>query len=229
MLRDRLRGLDNPDPEAAQRILAAFIEELRQSPVALTPELPNEQHYEVASEFFEGVLGRWLNYSCALWPEGVADLDAAEESMLLLTCERARIRDGMRVLDLGCGWGASSLWIAENYTGCRVPALSDSKLQREFIEARAARRELGNLEVEIADVNSLEPEGLVDRIVSVEMFEHLRDREALRARREGVSPLLLPPRARLHLQYGRQRRLDGPSFLHRGHDALRGSSPPSSA
>jgi cyclopropane-fatty-acyl-phospholipid synthase len=120
MLRDRLRGLEQPDPEAAQRALAAFIDELRQGPVALTPELPNEQHYEVAAEFFEAVLGKRLKYSCSLWPGGVADLDTAEESMLSLTCDRAQIRDGMRVLDLGCGWGASSLWIAENYPGCRV-------------------------------------------------------------------------------------------------------------
>jgi cyclopropane-fatty-acyl-phospholipid synthase len=109
MLRNRLRGLEQPDPEAAQLGFAAFLDELRQGPVALTPELPNEQHYEVAPEFFEAVLGRRLKYSCALWPEGVADLDAAEECMLSLTCDRAQIRDEMRVLDLGCGWGAVSL------------------------------------------------------------------------------------------------------------------------
>jgi cyclopropane-fatty-acyl-phospholipid synthase len=171
MLRDRLRGLKQPDPEAAQRAVSAFIDELRQGPVALTPELPNEQHYEVAAEFFEAVLGRRLKYSCALWPEGEADLDKAEECILSLTCDRAQIEDGMRVLDLGCGWGAFSLF-----------AVSNSKLQRDFIEARAAQRELGNLEVETADVNSFEPEGLFDRIVSVEMFEHLRNWETLLAR-----------------------------------------------
>jgi cyclopropane-fatty-acyl-phospholipid synthase len=182
MLRDRLRALEQTDPEAARRRRAAFVDELRQSPVALMPELPNEQHYEVAPEFFEAVLGRWMKYSCALWPEGVADLDAAEECMLSLACNRAQIRDGMRVLDLGCGWGSSSLWIAESYPGCRVLAVSNSKLQREFIEARAERRKLGNLEVQTADVNSFEPGDVFDRIVSVEMFEHLRNWEALLAR-----------------------------------------------
>jgi cyclopropane-fatty-acyl-phospholipid synthase len=182
MLRDRLRGLEQPDPEAAQRMFAAFLDELRQSPVAVTPELANEQHYEVAPEFFEAVLGRRLKYSCALWAEGVADLDAAEQCMLSLTCDRAQIQDGMRVLDLGCGWGASSLSIAENYPNCRILAVSNSKLQREFIAARAARRKLRNLEVQTADVNSFEPEGVFDRIVSVEMFEHLRNWEALLAR-----------------------------------------------
>ena len=229
MLRDRLRGLEQPDPEAAQRMFAAFLDELRQSPVALTPELANEQHYEVAPEFFEAVLGRRLKYSCALWPEGVADLDAAEQCMLSLTCDRAQIRDGMRVLDLGCGWGASSLSIAENYPGCRMLAVSNSKLQREFIAARAARRELRNLEVETADVNSFEPEGVFDRIVSVEMFEHLRNWEALLAR---MASWLAPDgKVFLHFFCHREhaytyntegrRRLDGPSFLHGGHDALR--------
>jgi cyclopropane-fatty-acyl-phospholipid synthase len=185
MLRDRLRGLEKPDPEEAQRAFAAFADQLRQSPVAVTPELPNEQHYEVAPEFFEAVLGPRLKYSCALWPEGVTNLDAAEACMLSLTCDRARIRDGMSVLDLGCGWGALSLWIAESYPGCRVLAVSNSKLQRDFIVARAARRKLTNLEAETADVNSFDPGRVFDRIVSVEMFEHIRNWEALLARMAG--------------------------------------------
>jgi cyclopropane-fatty-acyl-phospholipid synthase len=185
MLRDRLRELERSDPEAAQRALAAFVDELRRSPVAKTPERANQQHYEIAPEFFETVLGRRLKYSCALWPEGVTDLDAAEDSMLSLTCERAQIRDGMKVLDLGCGWGALSLWIAENHPGCRVLAVSNSKLQREFIAARAARRGLANLEVEMAEVSFFEPGCAFDRVVSVEMFEHLRNWEALLARMAG--------------------------------------------
>jgi cyclopropane-fatty-acyl-phospholipid synthase len=185
MLRDRLRGLEKPDPEAAQRALAAFLDELRQSAVAVTPERANEQHYEVAPNFFEAILGRRLKYSCSLWPEGVADLDAADDAMLSLTCDRAQIRDGMKVLDLGCGWGALSLWIAEKYPGCRVLGVSNSKLQRDFIAARAARRKLSNLEVETADVNSFDPRCVFDRIVSVEMFEHLRNWEALLARMAG--------------------------------------------
>jgi cyclopropane-fatty-acyl-phospholipid synthase len=137
MLRDRARGLERRDPEAAQRALAAFVEELRRSPVAKAPERANQQHYEVAPEFFEAVLGRRLKYSCALWPEGVRDLDAAEDSMLSLTCDRAQIRDGMTVLDLGCGWGALSLWIAESHPGCRVLAVS-TRSASGTIAARAA-------------------------------------------------------------------------------------------
>ena len=182
MLKDRLRGLEQPNPEAAQLEIAAFLEDLRQSPVAVTPELANEQHYEVVPEFFEAVLGPRLKYSCALWPGNLSDLDTAEDCMLSLTCDRAQIRDGMRVLDLGCGWGSASLWIAQHHPGCRVLAVSNSKLQRDFIAARAARRKLGNLEVQTADVNDFEPEGVFDRIVSVEMFEHLRNWEAMLAR-----------------------------------------------
>jgi cyclopropane-fatty-acyl-phospholipid synthase len=185
MLRDRLRGLEKPDAEAAQRAFTAFLDELRQSPMAVTPELANQQHYEVAPEFFEAVLGPRLKYSCALWPEGVTDLGAAEACMLSLTCDRARIWDGMSVLDLGCGWGALSLWIAESYPGCRVLAVSNSKLQRDFVAARAARRGLTNLEAETADVNSFDPGRVFDRIVSVEMFEHIRNWEALLARMAG--------------------------------------------
>jgi cyclopropane-fatty-acyl-phospholipid synthase len=185
MLRDRLRGLEQQGPEAAQRALAAFLEDLRRSPIALTPERANEQHYEVAPEFFEAVLGRRLKYSCSLWPDGVSDLDAADDAMLSLTCERAQVRDGMSVLDLGCGWGSLSLWIAEKYPGCRVLGVSNSKLQRDFIAASAARRKLENLEVETADVNSFYPGTVFDRIVSVEMFEHLRNWETLLARMAG--------------------------------------------
>ena len=100
MLRDRLRGLEQPDPEAAQQELAAFIDELRQGPVALTPELPNEQHYEVAPEFFEAVLGRRLKYSCALWSEGVADLDAAEANLVLRRAQLQELLAGTTVEEL---------------------------------------------------------------------------------------------------------------------------------
>ena len=91
MLRDRLRGLEQPDPEAAQLGIAAFLEDLRQSPVAVTPELANEQHYEVVPEFFEAVLGPRLKYSCALWPGNLSELGTAEDCMLSLTCDRAQI------------------------------------------------------------------------------------------------------------------------------------------
>lgn len=185
MLAERLR-------EARALDSKSFVEGLRESPIALVPERANEQHYELPAAFFEQVLGRRLKYSCALWREDTPDLDQAEERMLALTCERAELRDGMRVLDLGCGWGAASLWIATRYPRCTVEAVSNSKLQRDFIVGRAEKLGIGNLSVRTADVGrvDLDPdEPRFDRIVSVEMFEHLRNYERLLARLAGwLSP-----------------------------------------
>jgi len=175
MLAERLREVKSFDSEA-------FAEGLCHSPIALMPERANQQHYEVPAGFFEQVLGRRLKYSSGLWGDGVRDLDTAEERMLGLTCERAGLRDGMRVLDLGCGWGSLSLWIATRFPRCSVLAVSNSKLQREFIVGRAEQRGIRNLAVRTADANDfdLDPsEQRFDRVVSVEMFEHLRNYELL--------------------------------------------------
>ncbi len=145
------------------------------SQVALHPRLPNRQHYEVPPEFFEAVLGRNLKYSSALWSEVAATLDDAEAAMLDLTCRHARIVDGQRILELGCGWGSLSLWLAQHYPRAHVTAVSNSASQREFVKARAAARGLANLEVLTADMNGFAPEGRFDRVVSVEMFEHMRN------------------------------------------------------
>jgi cyclopropane-fatty-acyl-phospholipid synthase len=181
MLAERRRALPR-DPEVAQRAKTAFVEALRRSPIALVPERANAQHYEVPPAFFEQVLGRRLKYSCAWWPAGTHDLDAAEERMLALTCERAGIQDGMQVLDLGCGWGSLALYVAERFPSSRVLAVSNSKLQREHVLSRAARGGLANVEVVTADANRFDPGRRFDRVVSVEMFEHLRNWEAMFAR-----------------------------------------------
>ena len=160
----------------------AFIEELRGSPIALRPAAPNAQHYEEPPEFFELVLGPRLKYSACFWGESVETLAEAEDAMLALTCERAQLEDGMRILDLGCGWGSFTLYAAERYPSARVTAVSNSRLQREWIEARAP----ANVEVLTMDVNDLELEGCFDRIVSVEMFEHMRNYELLLARLAGL-------------------------------------------
>jgi cyclopropane-fatty-acyl-phospholipid synthase len=182
MLRDRLRQLSPRNCEAAEASHLEFLEQTRRSPIALVPELANDQHYEVAPRFFETVLGGRLKYSCGWWPVGVRDLDTAEARMLDLTCRRAQIRDGMTILDLGCGWGSLGLWIAEHYAECRVLALSNSKLQRDFILGRCERRDLSNLEVLTADINVFDTERRFDRVVSIEMFEHLRNHEAILSR-----------------------------------------------
>jgi cyclopropane-fatty-acyl-phospholipid synthase len=128
------------------------------------------------------VRGPRLKYSAALFEPGVGSLAGAEERMLAATCARAGIADGMSVLDLGCGWGSLTLYAAEHFPHCRVLGVSNSKPQREFILRRAAERGLSNVEVETADVNRFDPEGRFDRIVSVEMFEHVRNHAALLAR-----------------------------------------------
>lgn len=181
MLAGRLRELTPTDADASEA-LPALLAELRHSPIAPAPDLANQQHYALPAAFFAQVLGPRLKYSCGLWPEGVSDLASAEERMLALTCVRARLQDGMSVLDLGCGWGSLSLWIAERFPRCRVFAVSNSKLQGEFIAARAAERGLENVGVSTADINSFRPEGSFDRVVSVEMFEHVRNYELLLAR-----------------------------------------------
>ncbi len=137
------------------------------------------QHYEVPAELFVRVLGPRLKYSSAYWPSGVATLAAAEEAMLALTCERARLTDGQRILELGCGWGSLSLWMAERYPHATIVAVSNSASQKRFIDAAAAGRGLRNLTVATADMNELAPAGVFDRVVSVEMFEHMRNYELL--------------------------------------------------
>jgi cyclopropane-fatty-acyl-phospholipid synthase len=125
------------------------------------------------------VLGPRLKYSSAFYPEGCASLEAAEEAMLRLTCERARRADGQEILELGCGWGSLTLWMAEQFASSRITAVSNSTSQRAFIEAGAAHRGLGNLRIITADMNAFAAEARYDRVVSVEMFEHMRNWGAL--------------------------------------------------
>ena len=157
---------------------AAFEESLREGPVALVPEKANEQHYEVPAQFFRLALGSHLKYSSAYWPEGTSTLDQAEAAMLELYGQRAELEDGQRILELGCGWGSLSLWMAHHYPSSRIVALSNSASQREYIEARAP----GNLEVVTADINDFDTDERFDRVVSIEMFEHMSNYEALMGR-----------------------------------------------
>jgi len=180
---ERLREERRADAAAQMAALQAFIDALRRSPIALHTEKANEQHYEVPPALFQRVLGRRLKYSCAYWPAGTTTLDAAEEAMLRLTCERAEVQDGMQLLELGCGWGSLTLWLAEHYPASRVLAVSNSRPQREFITAECERRGLANVQVVTADMNDFAvPARQFDRVLSVEMFEHMRNYEQLLAR-----------------------------------------------
>ena len=180
LLRQRLRSLDGGDT-------AALVAQMRSAPIALHTSAANEQHYELPPELFRRVLGPRLKYSCCLWPEGVETLAGAEEAALTQACDRAGIADGMEILDLGCGWGSLALWMAERYPGSRILAVSNSSGQRTFIEARSAERGFRNLEVVTADMNDFDParsgaDRRFDRVVSVEMFEHMRNYSELLAR-----------------------------------------------
>jgi len=153
----------------------AFVEIMDAGPIAPVPEKANEQHYELPPAFFDQVLGHRHKYSCCLWESPDADLDAAEDAALAATCGNARLADGQRILELGCGWGALTLWMAEHYPGSRITAVSNSSAQREFIEARARARGLGNVDIVTADMNDFATAERFDRVVSVEMFEHMRN------------------------------------------------------
>jgi cyclopropane-fatty-acyl-phospholipid synthase len=158
-----------------------FAKTLAASRVALETAKANEQHYEVPPEFFELVLGPYLKYSSALWSEGTRDLGEAERRMLDLTCGRAALEDGQDVLELGCGWGSLTLHMARSYPNSRITAVSNSVPQRRFIESRAP----SNVQVITADMNAFDPGGLFDRVVSVEMFEHMRNYDELLRRIRG--------------------------------------------
>ena len=184
LLAARLRAERRRLPADAAARLEAWRRATAEGPLALATDAANRQHYELPPEFFRLVLGPRLKYSACLFAPGVADLATAEEEMLALSASRAHLEDGQRVLDLGCGWGSLSLWIAERFPRSTVLAVSNSAPQGEFLRAEAARRGLANVEHRVADINRLELDGGFDRIVSVEMFEHVRNYEALFARLE---------------------------------------------
>jgi cyclopropane-fatty-acyl-phospholipid synthase len=185
----RARRTDRMSVEAQEAARRALLAKLRRSPIAIHTVDANRQHYEVPPAFFRLVLGHWLKYSCCYWPPGVQTLDAAEEAMLRLTCERARLEDGMTILDLGCGWGSLSLWIATHYPNSRILALSNARNQIEFIRQRSQHLGLPNVEARVADVNHLALERRFDRVLSIEMFEHMKNYERLLAR---IAALLEP-------------------------------------
>lgn len=185
LCRERLVELEaeyGPDPEAA---MARWLEGMRKGPIALVPEAANEQHYEVPGRFYDIALGERKKYSSAFYPTAATTLDEAEVAMLQLTCERARLQDGQDVLEMGCGWGSLTLFMAERYPNSRIHAVSNSHSQKTEILETAAGRGLGNITITTADMNDFEAEGTYDRVVTVEMFEHMRNWEALLGRVRG--------------------------------------------
>lgn len=175
LLRQRLAELHSGDAEAGARLTQDFLAQMHAAELAPLPEKANAQHYELPAAFFAGVLGPHRKYSSCHWGPGVQRLEDAEAAALATTCERAGLQDGQRVLELGCGWGSLSLWMAERYPNSWITALSNSHSQRQYIEAQALARGLHNLRVLTRDINAFDTDERFDRVVSVEMFEHLRN------------------------------------------------------
>ena len=186
LCRQRLLDEGERDCEAADSRFRALVESLKLSPVAIETKAANEQHYELPTEFFKLCLGGRLKYSSAFYPTGDETLDEAEEIMLGMYGERAELKDGQRILELGCGWGSLTLWMAEYFPASRITAVSNSNSQREYIQQQAKQRGLGNIDMITCDVNQLNLDKQFDRVVSVEMFEHMRNYELLMEKIAGM-------------------------------------------
>ena len=176
LCRQRLRL---EDPEDKAEVMEAFLQDMRRASVAELPEKANSQHYEVPSEFFELILGPALKYSSCYWAPATKDLATAEVLALERTCENAGIQNCQRILELGCGWGSLTLHLSSRYPQSEIVAVSNSKQQRDHIMRIAESLGLTNLQVITADVNTFQPDGFFHRVVSVEMFEHVRNHQAL--------------------------------------------------
>jgi len=187
-IRQRLKGTLTPfeklNCEERQRLLMKHVAELKSSPVAIATDEANEQHYELPTSFFERVLGPNMKYSSGYWEEGVSDIETSEARMLEITCERAGLQNGDRILELGCGWGSLTLWMAKHFPNSQITAVSNSRTQKLHIDAQAKSRGLTNIEVRTANMIEYDGEGdaVFDRVVSVEMFEHMKNYEELMGR-----------------------------------------------
>ncbi|WP_379655430.1 SAM-dependent methyltransferase [Pseudoxanthomonas sp. UC19_8] len=182
----RLKEERRGGPEAVRQRQQALLDALRLDAIAVETQAANRQHYELPPEFFRLCLGKHLKYSSCLWDEHTTELTQAEEKMLRLYGERADLANASRILELGCGWGSLTLWMAERYPKTMITAVSNSRPQKEFIEARCRERAIFNVEVITCDVNTLQlSQGMFDRVVSIEMFEHMRNYQTLMGRVDG--------------------------------------------
>lgn len=179
LCKQRLNSLGEPSAEKT----AQYAQRLTQGPVAAHTRAANEQHYELPPAFFERVLGKNLKYSSGFWPDGCRNIDESESAALEETCRRAELNDGQRILELGCGWGSLTLTMARKFPNSSIVALSNSAPQRLFIEARAKNEGLNNVQVITRDISTLPPLekefAPFDRVVSVEMFEHMENYQTL--------------------------------------------------
>lgn len=179
MLAQKLREEASPSAAAEQQKIASFVQELQNMPIAVETDAANKQHYEVPTAFYQLVLGPRLKYSCALWSDETKTLEQAEIAMLDLYIERAGIANGQTILELGCGWGSLSLYLAERFPESRVTGLSNSATQKQFIDSRAKELGLTNLTILTANIVHFDTTEKFDRILSIEMFEHMKNYKLL--------------------------------------------------
>ena len=175
LLKQRLEDENKGGVEAQQGHLMELIAKLKASPIAVNTADANEQHYEVPTQFYQYCLGKNLKYSSGYWKPGVTDINTSEDDMLELTCKRAELNNGQQVLELGCGWGSLSLYMATKFPGSTFKVVSNSRTQKMHIDEQAEKRGIKNLTVITADMNTFTIEDKFDRVVSVEMFEHMRN------------------------------------------------------
>ncbi|KAL6216827.1 hypothetical protein ACLB2K_010045 [Fragaria x ananassa] len=175
LLASRLRTGYQPSSELQLSQLLQFVKSLKEMPIAIKTDDAKAQHYEVPTSFFKMVLGNNLKYSCCYFTDKSSSLEDAEKAMLEMYCERSQIKDGDSVLDVGCGWGSLSLYIAEKYKNCKVTGICNSATQKAFIEEQCRNRQLENVEIIVADISTFEMEASYDRIFSIEMFEHMKN------------------------------------------------------
>ncbi|HEU4717943.1 MAG TPA: cyclopropane-fatty-acyl-phospholipid synthase family protein [Bacteroidia bacterium] len=185
LLKERLRDEKKSSPGEQQEHFNSLLEVCRNSPLAIETQAANEQHYEVPTEFYLHCLGPNLKYSSAFYRPGVTSLEQAEKDMLALTCQRAELENGMEILELGCGWGSLTLWMGKHFPGAKITAVSNSRTQKEFIDGEAKKRGISNITIITADMNVFSTEKKFDRVVSVEMFEHMRNHGLLLKRISG--------------------------------------------
>ena len=180
LLKQRLIDEQEATSELQKKAILNLVNELKQSPIAIETKAANEQHYEVPTEFYKYCLGKHLKYSSGFWKEGVTDIQYFRTRLLLdLTCQRADLKDGQEVLELGCGWGSLSLFMSAKFPKSKFTVVSNSRTQKIYIDEEAKKRGISNLSVITSDINVLSLNKQFDRIVSVEMFEHLRNYQEL--------------------------------------------------
>lgn len=185
LLAQRLRDEERPTQELQQQHLNSIIAELKASPIAIETRAANDQHYEIPAPFFQYVMGKRMKYSSCYWTDEIKTLDAAEEMALQITCDYAELRDGMQVLELGCGWGSLTMYMAEHFPSAQITAVSNSASQKVYIDEQCKQRGLNNVRIITADMNAFSIQETFDRVVSVEMFEHMRNYKILLERING--------------------------------------------